>query len=127
MSVKFIILVVFVALGIMVYGFIAQGMDIISQPVSGSSTMDPDIDTILSYAQAWQTSPLGQLVNVPAHMRYFEALLSITVHRQSLKAAIPEDSPWLWSWVILWTPIIAGFVFGIIALFIGIISRYISD
>lgn len=122
MSVRIIIMVVVIALGLGIYGSISQGLDVLPAG-EVNSTMDPNVNTVLSYAIAWQTNPLGTLVNVPAHLDYFTALFKVVTQQQSLNAVYPQASQWVWMWILLGVPIIAGVVFGVIILFIGIIFR----
>jgi hypothetical protein len=124
MDPKWVGFIVFIAIIMAVVGAYAQGMTLSTNPES--STIDPDINTIMSYVQHWQANPGLALVDVPAHFAYFSALFHMLIAQHNLHAVFPKDSQWMWSWIILWTPIIATVVFGVIILFIAIIFRYIG-
>jgi len=125
MSARWIGFIVFMALVMASLGAVAQGATL-ELGTAANSTADPNINTISSYTLAWQTNPLGQVVNVVAHAQFFSAILKLLVGQQNLYSIFPEASPWLWLWLILWVPIIATVIFGIVMLFIGIISRVFS-
>lgn len=125
MSARWIGLIVFMALIMASYGAMAQGVTL-ELGTAYTTTADPNINTVSSYAIGWQQNPTGQLVNVFAHARFFNAVFALLVGQQNLYAVFPQASPWLWIWLILWVPIMATVVFGIIMLFIGIIQRAFS-
>lgn len=125
MSARWIGLIVFVALIMASLGAIAQGATL-ELGTAVNSTADPNLNTVMSYTQAWQYNPFGTLVNVVLHAQFFAAILKLLWGQQNLYAIFPEASPWLWIWFILWVPIIATVVFGIAMLFIAVIQRILS-
>lgn len=125
MSPRWIGLIVFMAIIMAILGSVSQGQDL-AYAVEGGEIMDPNINAIMVYTEAWQRFDWGTLVNPMTHVEYFSALFKILVGQQSLKAVFPDATPWMWVWWIMWLPIIATIVFGIIMLFIGIIQRAIS-
>ncbi len=123
---KWIGLIAFVAIIMAIVGAAAQGSALTLVEEEGKPSVDPDIDCILSYTEAWQDNPWGTLVNPVAHARFFQALFGLLIGQQNLYAIFPQDSPWLWIWIIIWIPIIATVVFGILMLFFAILQRVIS-
>lgn len=121
MDAKWIGFIVFIAIIMAIVGAYAQGATLTTNPES--STIDPDINIVMSYVHDWQSNGLLQIVNVKGHFEYFGALFHILIAQHNLHSVFPEDSQWMWSWIILWTPIIATIIFGFIILFIGIIAR----
>jgi hypothetical protein len=127
LSARWIGFIVFMALMMAAFGAMAQGSPLVFELEAGiNQTADPNINEVLSYTQAWQYDPLGTLVNIFAHGRFFTAIFALLVGQQNLYAVFPQASPWLWIWLILWVPIIATIVFGIIMLFIAVIQRVFS-
>lgn len=124
MSPRWIGFIVFMALIMAALGAVAQGATL--ELGTANSTADPNINIVLSYTQAWQSNPLGTLTNVFNHAEFFSAILKLLVGQQNLKAVFPEASPWVWIWLLLWVPIIATVVFGIVMLFISVISRVLG-
>ena len=122
MSAKWIGFIVFVALIMASYGAMAQGVTL-ELGTAYNTTADPNINTVCSYAIGLQRNPVGTLVNVFATSRFFIAVFALLVGQQNLYAVFPQASAWLWIWLILWVPIIATVVFGLIMLFIGIVQR----
>jgi hypothetical protein len=118
---KWVAMIVFVAIIMAVVGAVAQGATLTTDPEN--STLDPDVNTVMSYVQGWQSNPGIALINIQAHFRYFAALFNLLIAQHNLHSVFPANSQWMWSWVVLWTPIIALFIFGIIVLFIAIIAR----
>jgi hypothetical protein len=124
MDAKWIGLIVFVAIIMAVVGAYAQGIPLSTDPER--TTLDPNIDYVMSYVQSWQSNPGLTLVAVDKHFKYFATLFNLLVAQENLHSVFPENSQWMWSWIILWTPIIATVVFGIVILFIAIIFRTIA-
>jgi len=125
MSPRWIGFIVFIAIIMAILGAVSQGQDL-TYTTDGVSTVDPDLDAIVKYTQTWQDFDWGTLVLPGTHTAYFSAMFNILVGQQNLEAVFPKASAWMWVWWILWLPIIATVVFGIIMLFISIIQRAIS-
>jgi len=122
---KWIAVAIFVALALATWAAIGQGVPVaIAENVT--STADPAVSGILSYALAWQDTGLGYITNVPAHFEYFSDLFRVIMGGQNVYGVFPQGSAWLWIWLILWTPVWGMIVFGIIMLFIAIIQRVFS-
>lgn len=125
MSPRWVGFIVFVAILMASVGAMAQG-SILELNTAYNSTLDPNLNTVSSYAVSWQDNPWGTLVNPIAHAEFFTALFTLLVGQQNLYAVFPEASAWLWIWFIMWLPIIATVVFGILMLFFAILQRVIA-
>ena len=122
MAPRWIGLIIFVSIIAAIIGAAAQGGTLTTN-VSANSTMDPNIDTVIHYQQAWQANPWGTLLNPIAGARFFTAIFSLLAGQQNLYSVFPEGTAWIWIWLIIWIPIMGTIVFGIIMLFIAIIQR----
>ena len=119
--------VAFIAIVMAVLGASAQGTALsLNSTEGGESMVDPNIDVILSYTEAWQDNPWGTLVNPVQHTRFFSALFGLLVGQHNLYAIFPKGSPWMWVWIAIWVPILATVVFGVLMLFFAILQRVIS-
>ena len=125
MSPRWIGFIVFIAIIMAILGAVTQGTDL-SYAADDISTVDPNINAIVVFTEAWQDFDWGVLVMPQTHTRFFSAIFSLLVGQQNLYAIFPEASAWIWIWWILWLPIMATVVFGIIMLFVAIIQRAIS-
>lgn len=125
MSPKWVGLIVFVAILMAGIGAIGQGA-ILEMDSAYNSTLDPNLNTVSSYALSWQEFQFTTLVNPIHHALFFSALFKLLVGQQNLYSIFPEASAWLWIWFILWVPIIALVVFGVLMLFFSILQRVIS-
>jgi len=121
MASKWIGAILFVAVIMAILGATSQGMTLSMDPET--TTMDPDIDVILHYAEAWQDADWGTLVSPIQNAEFFKAMFHIVVMQQSLHAVFPEGSPWMWFWIILWVPIMGTIIFGLLMLFFSILQR----
>lgn len=122
MSPRWVGFVIFIALIMAGIGAMAQGA-ILELGTAANSTVDPDINNVMSYAMAWQDFDWGVLVNPLSHVTFFGSLFKLLVGQQNLYAVFPEASAWLWIWLIMWLPIIGTVVFGILMLFFAILRR----
>jgi len=125
MSPRWVGFIIFIALMMAGLGAMAQGATL-ELGTAANSTVDPNINKVLSYTQAWQDNPWGTLVNPVAHAALFSSILQLLAGQQNLYAVFPKASPWLWIWLIMWLPIIATVVFGILMLFFAILQRVLS-
>lgn len=125
MSPRWIGFIVFIALLMAGVGAMAQGVTL-ELGTGINSTVDPNINNVVSYALAWQTFDWGVLVMPSTHVVFFGSLFSLLVGQQNLYAVFPEASPWIWIWLFMWLPIIATVVFGILMLFFAIFQRVLS-
>ena len=125
MDAKWIGFIVFIAIVMAVVGASSQGMDI-ALDRSGGSTLDPNVDYLVTYSEAWQQNPWGTLVNPVANTKLFEAIFGLIISQHALYSVFPEGSAWLWIWMIIWIPIAVTIVFGILMLFFAILQRIIS-
>jgi hypothetical protein len=117
--------IVFIALVMAALGAMAQGATL-ELGSAANSTADPNINNVLSYTEAWQDFDWGRLVIPTTHVVFFSSLFKLLVGQQNLYAVFPKASPWLWIWMILWVPIIATVVFGLIMLFISTLYRLLT-
>ena len=125
MSPRWVGFIAFMALIMAGIGAMAQGATL-EIGTAVNSTADPNLNYILSYAIAWQDFSWTTLANPIAHIEFFSALFALLVGQQNLYAVFPQASPWLWIWLIMWIPIIATVVFGILMLFFSILQRVLS-
>jgi len=125
MNPRWIGLIAFTAIIMAILGSVSQGQDL-AYATDGGGIVDPNINAIVVYTEAWQDFDWGTLVMPSTHVNFFSSLFSLLVGQQNLKAVFPDVSPWMWIWWIMWIPIMATVVFGILMLFIGIIQRAIS-
>jgi len=125
MDAKWIALIVFVAIIMAVVGASAQDMNL-ALDRAGESTMDPNVDYLVTYSEAWQSNPWGTLVNPVANTRLFRSLFGLIISQHALYSVFPQNSAWLWIWMVIWIPIAAMIVFGILMLFFAILQRIIS-
>lgn len=125
MNPRWIGLIAFMAIVMAILGSVSQGQDL-TYATDGSEIVDPNINAIVVYTEAWQDFDWGTLIMPSTHVGFFSGLFSLLVGQQNLYAIFPKASIWLWIWWILWIPIMATVVFGILMLFISIIQRAIS-
>jgi len=125
MNPRWIGLIVFMAIIMAILGSVSQGQDF-AYAFAGGEIVDPDINTLVVYTEAWQNFDWGVLIMPSTHTAYFSALFRTLVGQNNLKAVFPDGTPWLWIWWIMWNPVTVTVMFGILMLFIAIIQRAIS-
>ena len=122
MAPRWVGFVVFIGIVMAIVGAAAQG-DPLTTNVSSNSTMDPDLDYVLSYQVAWQSRDWGVILNPITNARFLGAIGGLLVAQRNLHAVFPEGTQWIWIWFLVWIPIVATVIFGIYLLFISIIRR----
>ena len=125
MSPRWVGFIAFMALIMAGIGAMAQGATL-ELGTAVNSTADPNLNNVLSYAIAWQDFDWATLANPVTHAEYFTSLFALLVGQQNLYSVFPQATPWLWIWLIMWMPIIATVVFGILMLFFSILQRVLS-
>jgi hypothetical protein len=125
MSARWIGLIVFVALLMAGVGAMAQGATL-ELGTAANSTADPNINNVMSYTLTWQNFDWGRLALPSTHVTFFSSLFKLLVGQQNLYAVFPKASPFLWIWLIMWLPIVATVVFGILMIFFSILQRVLG-
>lgn len=124
MAARWVGFIIFIAVIFAIIGATAQGVDLSANPEE--TTLDPNVDTILSYSESWKDDPWGTLVSPTQNTGFFKAMLSLLIGQHSLYSVFPKGSPWMWIWIIFWAPIIGTVVFAILMLFFSILQRVLS-